>query len=208
MAYKYIATQQTYRNSLKRHIEIICLFSKEPIVVEVNYKRYIWGGKKWKFSPTFFRSIKCAKCGNCCKGFPLVWDFKPSISCSTDIITQEVKLNNISYTTYILPPPENKEHCRLQDKKTLQCTEYQQRPLLSKIPHIFFRDEKELILMKRQYMRNWIMKCQAIVKPFDKKEMYDEDIPTLEFIDDICKRKYNISTFIPEIIDFLKKEIK
>lgn len=203
--------QYTEIDCIDKHLRTLFALCKRRVLIEFDKTRIIYGvgGKPYKISPQFFRSIKCVGCGQCCRRYHLVWDKKPEHILTTH--ARAITVNEKQRILAIQAPSLEKSHCELAfqqpDQRTWRCKDYGNRPLLSRMPHIAFKEtDKDIIITKRQFGRNWALKCQAQIKPFSKDDLYGDDIPTLLYIRDICKVYYGIDTQVDKIVDDLIRE--
>jgi Fe-S-cluster containining protein len=192
--------------TILKHLFYLFSFSKKPVEVLINNKRYVFGDyDEFIISPSFFRSIGCQRCGNCCGNHPLIFD-TPKEGCKI----YDVKIDGKDRKIYYLPTYNQGKHCQWYDEKNKECKYHKIRPILSQLPHIFIQENihskigKRIFLVKRQFSRNFHLKCKSKVKPFNWDEMMKVDIPCLERLNNTNKL-YNNPTYYEDIILFLKK---
>jgi len=190
--------------TILKHFFYVFSYSKEPVTISIDNKEYVFGDyKAFKLSGSFFRSIKCQMCGNCCKSFPLIWDKKPR---NLRVKEKEVIVNGKDFTIYYQPAVNGNTHCR--HYKDNSCDIYDRRPLLSRMPHMFVQEHKgDVILLKRQFSRNHLLQCQSKVKAFDYNELVNVDIPNIKLLQD-TSLKYGCESYYSDVIQSLQTVTK
>ena len=198
------AASSNINDTILKHFFYVFSFSKEPVVISIDNKNYTFGNyKNVKLSGCFFRSIKCERCGNCCKNFPLIWDKKPR---NLRVKEKEVIVNGKTFTIYYQPSINGNTHCR--HYKDHSCDIYDRRPLLSRMPHMFVQENKgDVILLKRQFSRNHLLQCQSKVKTFDYDELVNVDIPNIKLLQD-TSLMYGCKSYYTDVIQSLQTVTK
>lgn len=207
--------QYTLEKNITSHFSVLASFLPKGLTVEFKGKEYEYAPfSTFLIDPSFFSTWKCKSCGSCCRRYYLIWDKHTAEKFDwTGEKKESIKLTsgNTSVTSDVFykEPDLTKEYCVLAYKKVnkIYCSEYERRPLLSRMPHTFTRRMQDSVkLIKRQFGRNWVLGCKAVEEPFSKEEFTKVDIPKLLFIKNVMSG-YSFDTEVIDKIISVSKEL-
>jgi len=205
--------QYTLSSNINQHFNTIMSFVPEEVTIEYGKQKFKYHDiKTFSVAPSFWNMWDCKHCGACCRRYYLIWD---EISASDFKIGTrtfpQIKVNGKKHFIFVIPPNLSKKHCVWAEVKDGQiyCKHYEQRPLLSRMPHMFIRHRRgENVLIKRQFGRNWALGCKATEEPFDPKNIEEVNLPHMKMIQRIIK-SYDLNTeIINNVIELIKMVIE
>ena len=206
---KYPRQYSIYQN-FDTHFGLLSSFIPDGLTLEIDNKTFQYPAfKEFSIKDNFYQTWNCKNCGACCRRYYLIWNryenFNDNIK-TKDIILKTPK-GIVDTEIFYLEPDLNKKFCILAEEKDdkIYCTQYEYRPLLSRMPHVFTkRGNKSVSLIKRQYGRNWALGCKATTSKYTE-ETKKIDIAKLKFIKESIKN-YNLEHILDEVIEAVKEE--
>lgn len=180
---------------------------KEPLKLEM-------GGHVEAYSPPvkvfisskFFRSAKCKACGKCCSGISrafLPGEINERIRIEKGICNQLFMTINGQVAPPFWAYFNHGEKCDFLINSL--CSIHNMKPIHCALPMMEIdRTGDHSRLIKRPHGRNWRFGCPAEFKKFDYNEFLNWDFVNLKRLQ-LVAEYLSISTWLPEIIDYLEK---
>lgn len=183
------------KDTVTHHFNWIFGFTDKHVEIEIPKMQYtkIYSPKTIIVKDSVFRTMICRRCGRCCKNYWSIYDegdekFLIDMKEKYEKITIRINFSNqtISKTLFIVPKPKNQPECRFliydKNEDMYKCKVYKNRPLLSRMPHLFYREtEHEIQIVKRQFGRNFRLGCQSFFEPYCKEEL-EKDFNVLQYV--------------------------
>jgi len=192
-------------------LEYLGRITKESLEVEIVGYTEVWlPPTKVVISDKFFRSAKCKGCGKCCSGISrsfLPEETDEQFRIEKDITNQLfVSINGRTSLPFWIHYNKG-EKCDFL--KNNLCGVHSNKPIQCSLAPIYIDWNKgRARLIKRPHGRNWRFGCPIEFKKFDYNEFLSWDLVMLKRLQKVAEY-LNISTWLPEIIDYLdsNKEI-
>ena len=183
---------------VKKHYDTVFRMTAVPVEIKFYHLTWKYEPAHVQISPLLYRAYPCRGCGRCCgPAKAIIWD-APLFNETPDCSKHPITINGVKHYIFVSKvggpciylTPDNR------------CSIYPDRPLLSRMPHIFVDMHKEttVSLTSRQYGRNWALHCEAEETILDAGYYRNVFKPTLKYLGDVISI-YGVESQFPRIWD-------